>query len=197
MRHALKAIARSAALVVVVPALISYWIRRALIGELRAFEGSAQAFALLPGTWGVYVRRAFLSRVLAECHPSAVIAFGVLLSDPRASIGAAAYIGPGSQIGFARIERDVLIGSGVIVTSGRGAHGTDDVTRPIRDQPGARHPVTIGEGSWIGSGTVVMADIGKHTVIGAGAVVAKPIPDFVVAAGVPARVIRSRTTPAG
>jgi acetyltransferase-like isoleucine patch superfamily enzyme len=38
-----------------------------------------------------------------------------------------------------------------------------------------------------------MADVGRNAVIGAGAVVTSPIPDNVVAAGVPARVIRDRS----
>jgi acetyltransferase-like isoleucine patch superfamily enzyme len=38
-----------------------------------------------------------------------------------------------------------------------------------------------------------MADVGRHSVVGAGSVVTKPIPDGVVAAGVPARVIRQRS----
>ena len=50
----------------------------------------------------------------------------------------------------------------------------------------------IGEGTWVGSAAVVLADVGRHCVIGAGAVVTVPIPDYAIAAGVPARVIRSR-----
>ena len=50
----------------------------------------------------------------------------------------------------------------------------------------------IGAGSWIGSGAIVMADVGANAVVGAGAVVTKPVPDAVVAAGVPATVIRTR-----
>jgi acetyltransferase-like isoleucine patch superfamily enzyme len=37
-----------------------------------------------------------------------------------------------------------------------------------------------------------MADVGAQAIVGAGAVVTKPIPDRTVAAGVPARVVRSR-----
>jgi len=37
-----------------------------------------------------------------------------------------------------------------------------------------------------------MTDVGRHSVIGAGSVVTKPIPDYSIAAGVPAKVIRSR-----
>ena len=41
-------------------------------------------------------------------------------------------------------------------------------------------------------GAVVMADVGDQTIVGAGAVVTTPLPDRVVAAGVPARVVKSR-----
>jgi acetyltransferase-like isoleucine patch superfamily enzyme len=44
----------------------------------------------------------------------------------------------------------------------------------------------------VGSAAIILADVGKHCVIGAGSVVTKPLPDYVVAAGVPARVIKSR-----
>ena len=53
-------------------------------------------------------------------------------------------------------------------------------------------PVRIGAGRGSGSAAVVMADVGRDTVVGAGAVVTKPLPDAVVAAGVPASVLRSR-----
>jgi acetyltransferase-like isoleucine patch superfamily enzyme len=52
--------------------------------------------------------------------------------------------------------------------------------------------VCIGAGAWIGSAAVVMADVGRDTIVGAGAVVTKALPDQVIAAGVPARAIRSR-----
>jgi acetyltransferase-like isoleucine patch superfamily enzyme len=52
--------------------------------------------------------------------------------------------------------------------------------------------VTIGEGCWIGSGAVVMADVGPGSIIAAGAVVTKPIPAMVIAGGVPAKVIKAR-----
>jgi acetyltransferase-like isoleucine patch superfamily enzyme len=73
-------------------------------------------------------------------------------------------------------------------------HGTLDSDRPIRDQPGTPTPVRIGEGTWIGSAAVVLADVGRHTVVGAAAVVTRPLEDYVVAAGVPARVVRRRRT---
>ena len=51
--------------------------------------------------------------------------------------------------------------------------------------------VTIGEDSWIGENVCICgASIGKHCVIGANSVVTKDIPDYCVAAGIPAKVIK-------
>lgn len=52
--------------------------------------------------------------------------------------------------------------------------------------------VTVGDNVWIGGNTVIMpgVNIGSNTVIGAGSVVTKDIPDWVVAAGNPCKVIR-------
>jgi acetyltransferase-like isoleucine patch superfamily enzyme len=44
---------------------------------------------------------------------------------------------------------------------------------------------------------VVLADVGRHCVIGAGSVVTKPVPDYAVAVGVPARVVRYRNATPG
>ena len=55
--------------------------------------------------------------------------------------------------------------------------------------------VTIGDNVWVGGNTVICpgVHIGSNTVIGAGSVVTKDIPDWVVAAGNPCRVIRKIT----
>ena len=192
MREALKVVARAAALVAVLPALASYVIRAGLMGRDRALQGSTQMLALIPGLRGEYLRRAFLARTLAGCHATAAISFGTIFSRTEARIDERVYIGPGCNLGFVHIERDALLGSGVHVTSGSQTHGTGDVDTPIRDQPGHPTLVTIGTGAWIGNAAVIMADVGRHSIVGAGAVVTRPVPDSVVAAGVPARIIRYR-----
>jgi virginiamycin A acetyltransferase len=192
MRDTLKSFARGLATVVVLPSLVSFWIRAAVVGPDRALESSSQALALIPGLIGQYLRRAFLMRVLAECHHGATIEFGVLFSQAGARIGENVYIGPRCHIGLAHLEANVLLAAGVHVPSGAQTHGTADVETPIRDQEGQRSVVRIGAGAWVGSAAVVMADIGRDSIVGAGAVVTKPLPDRVIAGGVPARVIRSR-----
>ena len=194
MREVVKRLVRGIAFVVVLPMIVSFEIRSRLMGRNRALEGSTQALAVVPGVLGQFVRRAFLSWALAYCAPSATIEFGTIFSQAGARIDAYAYVGPRCHLGLVHIEREVLVAAGVHIPSGGATHGIDDPDRPIRDQPGQRTRVRVGQGAWIGSNAVVLADVGAHSVIGAGAVVTQPIPDYVIAAGVPAKVIRSRRT---
>ena len=71
-------------------------------------------------------------------------------------------------------------------------HGYGDIYLPIMDQPIVqKNSIEIGEGSWLGENVCVIgASIGKHCVIGANSVVTKDIPDYCVAVGSPARVIK-------
>lgn len=192
MRDAMKLALHLAATVAVAPALLSYFIKRAFIGPNRAIEGSTQALAWLPGLVGVYLRRAFLCQTLAGCDRSASVHFGTIFSQQGATLGAHVYVGPNCHLGLVHLKRDALLASGVHVPSGARTHGTDRSDVPIREQGGERTLVTIGEGTWVGSAAIVLADVGSHSVIAAGSVVTKPIPDYVVAAGVPAQIVRER-----
>lgn len=192
MRKAAKSVARGLATIAVAPALASFFLRRALFGPDRALEGSTQALGLVPGMLGDYLRRAFLAHAIAYCDRSATVQFGTIFSRAGARLDANVYVGPRCHLGLVHLERDVLLAAGVHVPSGGDTHGVAEVDRPIREQPGTRTVVRIGEGTWLGSGAIVLADVGRHCVIGAGAVVTSPLPDFIVAVGVPARVIRER-----
>jgi len=194
MRGLLKRIALGIATLCVLPALLSFWFRRLVMGGDRALEGSTQALGLVPGVLGQYLRRAFLRIVLEECDPTSTVEFGVLFSTTAARIGPRVYVGPRCHLGFVHLEDDVLVAAGVHIPSGGRIHGSPDTVGAFRDQPLERHLVRVGRGAWIGSSAVVMADVGAGTLVGAGAVVARPLPANVVAVGVPAKVVRERTT---
>jgi acetyltransferase-like isoleucine patch superfamily enzyme len=90
-------------------------------------------------------------------------------------------------------EENVLTGPHVFVSDHN--HDYRNVDTPVCKQgimAMANSKVVIGEGSWLGTNAVVVGNvhIGKHCVIGANSVVTKDIPDFSVAAGIPARVIK-------
>ncbi len=88
------------------------------------------------------------------------------------------------------IEKDVLTADRVTILDA--SHQYSDITQPIVKQPLERlRHVYIGEGSWLGENVCVLgASIGKHCVIGANSVVLADIPDYSVAVGAPARVVK-------
>jgi acetyltransferase-like isoleucine patch superfamily enzyme len=192
LKRAAKAAARLGALAAVSPVLASFWAKAAFAGRQKALESRSQLLSLCPGLTGQYLRRAFLGQVLARCHPSATVEFGTFFSQPGAMLDENVYVGPRCILGLVRLERDVLLAANVQIPSGGKTHYFDDPTKPIREQGGERRMVTVGAGAWIGTGAIILADGGTGTVVAAGSVVTKPLPDNVIAAGVPAKVIRGR-----
>ncbi len=192
MKTILKAFADGLALVLILPCWLGLWLSSLWLGRDRAFPGWSQALSLLPGLCGVYLRRAFYRLVLPRCGPDTCLCFGVIFSHPTAQIGRAVYVGPFGCLGDVTLEDDVLLGSHVSIMNGGAQHGIDRLDIPVREQAGTFPRVTIGCDTWIGDRAIVMADVGKHCVIGAGSVVKDPIPDYAIAVGVPARVVGSR-----
>ena len=88
------------------------------------------------------------------------------------------------------IEKDVLTADKVYISDN--AHSYEDISTPIWKQPIKQlNDVVIGEGSWLGENVCICgASVGKHCVIGANSVVTHDIPDYSVAVGAPAKVIK-------
>ena len=192
MRTVMKRGARAVATCLVAPLLLSFAIRRMLLGGDRALQGATQLLSLLPGVSGQYLRRAFLMRALAACDPTATVEFGTVFSRCGARIGEGAYIGSSCSLGLVEIGAGALLAPRVQVPSGQRTHGTDDPFTPMRDQPGTIERVRIGEGAWVGANAVVMADVGAHAIVAAGAVVTRPVAPYAIVAGIPARQIADR-----
>lgn len=172
------------------PRLGCYRMAQSLLGR-RALLASSESIARIPGLRGVYSRQAFYRRTLARCGQDVYFGWMSTFSMPEAEIGDRAYIGRYCSIGFADIGEEVMLADHVIVLSGGKEHGAARDGESMHAQEQAYRRVQIGRGAWIGSGAVVMADVGAGAIVGAGAVVNRPIPARTVAAGVPARVIRS------
>ncbi len=195
MRRSFKELANVLALLAVLPGFLLYCLGRLLLGQNKAFPGWSQFFSLFPGLMGAYLRRAFYRLVLPRCGSDCCISFGTVFSHPTSEVGRNAYIGVYCCLGDVTLEDDVLIASHVSIANGGGQHGTDRLDVPIREQAGRWPRITIGRDSWIGDRAIVLADVGRHCVIGAGSVVTQPIPDYAVAVGVPAKVVRYRNQP--
>ncbi|MBV4223335.1 acyltransferase [Bacteroides xylanisolvens] len=88
------------------------------------------------------------------------------------------------------IEENVMTADKVYISDN--LHGYEDIDVPIRDQPIVQNKeVVIGRDSWLGENVCVLgAKIGRHCVIGANSVVTKDIPDYCIAVGIPARIIK-------
>ena len=111
-------------------------------------------------------------------------------------IGEGTHIQPGCHI-HAFIS-EVRIGKQVEIASGCGFYNYDHgmaPDRPIMEQPlSSKGGIFVGDGAWIGHGATVLqgVTIGEGAVIAAGAVVVHDVPDYAIAAGVPARIVGSR-----
>jgi acetyltransferase-like isoleucine patch superfamily enzyme len=197
MKSAVKSLANTLGLALVLPCYLSFWGSSLLLGKAKAFPGWSQAFSLIPGLVGVYLRRAFYRLVFPRCSSDACLSFGTVFSHATAEIGERVYVGLSCCLGDVTLENDVLLGSNVSIINGGKQHGIERLDIPVREQPGEWPRISIGEDTWIGDRSLVLANVGKHCVIGAGSVVTKPIPDYAIAVGVPARVVRFRTAEQG
>ncbi|WP_399095604.1 acyltransferase [Streptomyces sp. BBFR2] len=113
--------------------------------------------------------------------------------DPILTLGNGVVLGRGSHVIAdvpLTIGDDCFFGPGVYLTTTN--HSYDDPEVPVGKQWPRSAPVSIGPGSWIGTGAVILpgARLGRNAVVAAGAVVRGEVPDHAVVAGAPARVVR-------
>ena len=164
----------------------------------RAFGAFGRGSAICFPITSLYGERYMRIGTGTIIGPHATLSAGIAPShelecETAVSIGDRCLIGRGSGIvahESIEIGDDVFTGHHIYVTDAN--HGYEDVDLPIGRQFGKAKPVRIGSGSWIGHGAIVLpgARVGEHVVIGAGSVVTGELPDYCVAVGSPARVIR-------
>lgn len=114
--------------------------------------------------------------------------------DSILRIGGSCSIGRGSHIVAHQsidIGEHVFTGPYVYITDQN--HVYDDPETPIGRQWPRNNPVSIGAGSWLGAGAIILPGtrIGRQCVVAGGAVVRGEFPDHSVIAGVPAKLVRS------
>lgn len=115
-----------------------------------------------------------------DCIPKLIIKEGV-------NIGRFAHI---VSLRNVILEKNVLIADKVYISDN--IHEYKDILIPIKNQViKFKSDVVIGENSWIGENvSIIGVKIGKHCIIGANSVVTKDIPDYCVAVGSPALIIK-------
>lgn len=106
-------------------------------------------------------------------------------------IGNNSFIGLSNVIiGPVEIGNQVILAQHVVISGLN--HGYEDIDLPIKDQPCSFQKIMIGDDCWIGANATITAGvtIGKHVVVAGGSVVTKSLPDYCVAAGNPARILK-------
>jgi maltose O-acetyltransferase len=145
--------------------------------------------------WTKYVRMAPCKLLFKSAGKGINIEKGASFSN-----GAAIEIGDYSTIGInckvygeVKIGNNVMMAPEVVILTVN--HNFDRLDIPMRLQGSTpAKPVTIGDDVWIGTRAVLLPGIhiGKGAIIGAGAVVTKDVPEYAIAAGNPAKVIKYR-----
>jgi len=118
---------------------------------------------------------------------------GINLDKPTLFIGVGSVFGYNNHITCVKnvhIGNNVLTANNVYISDN--LHSYEDIKIPIINQPVKfKRQVKIGNGAWIGENVCIIgASVGNNSVIGANSVVTRDIPDFCVAVGSPARVIK-------
>ncbi len=194
MKSVVKILLKRLAYVLILPLYALVQIGRVLTKNDQPFQGFSQMLSLVPGVPGNFLRQQFYCLALAECHDDCCIEFGTRFSQSATEIGRRVYIGSNCSIGLCRIEDDVLVGSNVDIISGKNQHFFYRLDIPIREQGGKLEKIFIGDNSWLGNSSVVMAHVGPKSIVAAGSVVVKDVPPYSVVGGNPAKILRSRLT---
>lgn len=111
----------------------------------------------------------------------------------RLTIGFDCQINENVFIQGARIGNYVLIAPNTAILSN--SHAYTSTEMPIALQGETEHTIPeIEDGAWLGRNVIILpgVKVGKQSIVAAGAVVTKDIPPYSIAAGVPAKVIKSR-----
>lgn len=145
------------------------------------------------------IRGWYYRNLLSQSGANLRVADEVRIYNPRmVTIGSGCYLGTGCQL-YAWSDR-IIIGNNVLIAAGvkmiTRKHNFGDIDLPISVQGYNHAPITIEDNVWIGFNVVVLpgVSIGRNSIIGAGAVVTRSIPANSIVGGVPARVIKLRST---
>jgi sugar O-acyltransferase (sialic acid O-acetyltransferase NeuD family) len=164
------------------------------VSDVVRLTARLQADGLLVAIGDNFIRSQLAARLkslapqlsfITAVHPSAQIARGVTLGG--GSVVMAGVV----------INSDSAIGESCILNSNCSVDHDNRIGSfsSLAPRVATGGNVALDEGSAVGIGAVILhgRKIGQHAIVGAGSVVTRDVPDFTVAYGVPAKVVRSRT----
>lgn len=173
---------------------------RAILSHLVELYGG-WLLRSLPGPEGLLLRAA-LYRVLAHRAGGKLLIYPgcYIIFSHRISFGQRVALNVGTYLdgrGGIDIGDHVMIGPNCVMSSCE--HGFARTDMPMYQQPLTYAKITIANDVWLGGNVCVKSGvtIGTGSIIAAGSVVTKDVPPYVIAGGVPARILRSRQRPDG
>jgi maltose O-acetyltransferase len=138
------------------------------------------------------LRRLLVQGFIDRCGKGVRVKFNADIS-PHIEVGDFSELGRSCQIyGGVKIGSNVLMGPDVKLITRNHRH--DDLSRPIRLQDEEFASISIGNNVWLGANVVVLpgVNVGDHSIVGAGSIVTKNIPEYSIVGGNPAHLIRDR-----
>lgn len=183
-----------ACLLAVAPLVALSWMEKQLTRREGMFVTFGQLLALAPGLPGIYLRAAYYFGTLDDCAWEVHLGFGSLVTHRHARLARNVSTGAYCIIGHVAMGEGVRLASRVSIPSGKRQHL--DESGQLSDGTWFDR-VTIGAGSWVGEGAIVMADVGRSCIVSAGGVVTATLPDACIAGGNPARVLKKLEAAAG
>ena len=114
---------------------------------------------------------------------------GDIVLGARVNIGFNCEVFSGSRV---TLGADTLVAAYCYFIGGD--HNPQDIEASVTQQASQSHGIEIGQKCWFGAGVKVLDGItvGRNAIVGAGAVLTRSVPDYALAVGVPARVVRDR-----
>jgi len=177
--------------------------------NLLKYELITMLFQNMPGALGIFCRNLFypmlfkkvgkgvsFGRGITVRHPGkitiendVVIDDGDVTLEKNVNIGFNSMIFSGSSVS---LGENTILASFVYIIGGGHDYSRTDI--PVSEQEKPSLGIRVERNCWLGAGVKVFdgVNIGEDTIVGAGAVVIRDIPAFSIAAGVPARVAKSR-----
>lgn len=136
-----------------------------------------------------------VKRLLKHCGKDVDVRYNCYFgTGDRLSVGDRSSLGMNARLGGSiTIGNDCMMGPDVVMMAVSHEYSRTDI--PIKQQgPKEEQPIFIGDDCWIGTRVVIMPGVhlGKHCIVGSGAVVTKSFPDYSVIGGVPAKLIKYR-----
>ena len=149
-----------------------------------------------PFNFCFYLRRHICKQLFKSFGNDCFLTDSITISDPKnISFGNRVSV---HQYSLFDSTDEIIIGNKVAIGSHcsfiTSSHNFDDINIAIKDQGIKAKKISISDNVWISNGVTVLqgVEIGKNSIIGAKSLVNKDIPENVIAAGVPCKILRKR-----